>query len=176
MFLVLYRASVVQKHGRIFLFASLLTVCMMTILFFVSGRVSMLPLPEGVHEMTKYGCCAQAIVYPGNKVPMYVRRYYIHFQMIGEYNLLTQYYSLAKWYEEHRIGFVDTLAEELGDERPDEIGVRWALTPSVVQHVGGKSSMTAIYSRRRFTDSRTYRQRRCAMGWRCRTRQWQNSQ
>ncbi|KAG0647781.1 hypothetical protein D0Z07_6789 [Hyphodiscus hymeniophilus] len=117
MFLFLYRTSLIQKHGRILLSASLLTICLMIVFFFSSGRVSMLPLPEGVHEMTKYGCCAQAIVYPQNKVPI-----------------------LTKWYEEKRIGFVDTLAEELGDERPDEMGVRWALTPSVVQHVGGKSS------------------------------------
>ena len=48
---------------------------------------------------------------------------------------------LIKWYEDQRIGFVDTLAEKLGDERPNETGVRWALTPSVFQHVGGKSSM-----------------------------------
>jgi hypothetical protein len=49
----------------------------------------MLPLPEGVHEMTKYGCCAQAIVYPRNKVPVYVPKYYNNFQMVGEYKLLT---------------------------------------------------------------------------------------
>jgi hypothetical protein len=51
-----------------------------------------------------------------------------------------------KWYEEQRIGFVDTLAEKLGDEKPNEMGVRWALTPSVVQHVGRKSSMAPMYS------------------------------
>lgn len=48
---------------------------------------------------------------------------------------------LTKWYEENRIGFVDTLAERLGDERPDEAGLRWAITPSVVQHIGWRSSM-----------------------------------
>ncbi|KIN09161.1 hypothetical protein OIDMADRAFT_48987 [Oidiodendron maius Zn] len=117
MFVFLHRTSLVHKHGRILFSASLLTVCLMAILFFISGRVSMLPLSEGVHEMARYGCCAQAIVYPRNKVPI-----------------------LTKWYEEQRIGFVDTLAEKLGDERPHEMGARWALTPSVVQHIGRKSS------------------------------------
>lgn len=71
--------------------------------------------------------------------------------------LLTRVCRLTQWYEEHRIGFVDTLAEELGDERPDEMGMRWALTPSVVQHVGGKSSMAAIVMERFFTNLRAYR-------------------
>lgn len=57
------------------------------------------------------------------------------------YALLTDHFRLVQWYEEQRIGFVDTLAEKLGDERPLETGARWALTPSVVQHIGGKSSM-----------------------------------
>lgn len=37
---------------------------------------------------------------------------------------------------------MDTLAEQLADEKPDKTGVRWALTPSVVQHIGGRSSMS----------------------------------
>lgn len=65
----LITTSLVQKHARILLTTSVLSVCLITVLFFISGRVSMLPLSEGVHEMTKYGCCAQAIVYPRNKVP-----------------------------------------------------------------------------------------------------------
>lgn len=71
LFGLLYRTPLVQKYGRVLLATSLLTVCTMVVVFFMSGRVSMLPLREGVHEMNKYGCCAQAIVYPRNKVPMY---------------------------------------------------------------------------------------------------------
>ncbi len=49
---------------------SVIGFTVMTAFFFLAGRVSMLPLPEGVHEMAKYGCCAQAIVYPREKVPL----------------------------------------------------------------------------------------------------------
>jgi len=116
-FRVLRRRPFTQKYGGVLLFANLLAVILLAIFFFIAGRVSMLPLPVGVHEMSKYGCCAQAVVYPRTKVPL-----------------------LASWYEQKKIGFVDTLAEQLADERPDETGVRWALTPSVVQHIGGRSS------------------------------------
>jgi len=116
-FRLLRRRAYTQKHGQVLLLASLLVVGFSTIFFFLAGRVSMMPLPMGVHEMSKYGCCAQAIVYPRNKVAM-----------------------LASWYEQKRIGFVDTLAEEFADKKPDVAGVRWALTPSVAQHIGGRSS------------------------------------
>ena len=45
--------------------------------------------------------------------------------------------DLIKYYTEQRIGFVDMLTEELAD-RDQEI--RWALIPSVMQHIGAKSS------------------------------------
>jgi len=41
---------------------------------------------------------------------------------------------LITWYRDRRLGYVDNLAEELADT--GEVGGRWALTPSVVQHVG----------------------------------------
>lgn len=47
---------------------------------------------------------------------------------------------LTRHYEKEGIGFVDTLAEKLADERPLETGPRWALTPSPMQHIGGQSS------------------------------------
>jgi hypothetical protein len=62
----------VQKYGRFLLLANILTVFLMTNFFFIAGRISMLPLQTGVHEMSKYGCCAQAIIYPRTKIPMYV--------------------------------------------------------------------------------------------------------
>lgn len=83
-------------------------------LFFAAGRHSMLPLPAGVNEMPKFGCCSQSLVFPRSKVP-----------------------RLLKWYTEKKIGFVDTLTEELADSEND---IRWALTPSPMQHIGGKSS------------------------------------
>ncbi|KAF7589514.1 hypothetical protein BBP40_004221 [Aspergillus hancockii] len=33
-------------------------------LFFTAGRVSMLPILAGVHEMSKFGCCSQVFVFP----------------------------------------------------------------------------------------------------------------
>jgi hypothetical protein len=72
-FRVLRRRPFTQKYGGVLLFANLLAVILMAIFFFIAGRVSMLPLPTGVHEMSKYGCCAQAVVYPRTKVPLYVQ-------------------------------------------------------------------------------------------------------
>lgn len=69
-----------------------------------------------VHEVTE-GCCAQGMVYPTTRVK-----------------------PLTDWYAENRIGFVDSLAEKLANEKPAVIGSRWALKPAVLQHVGTKSS------------------------------------
>jgi hypothetical protein len=74
----------------------------------------MLPLPAGVNEMPKFGCCSQSLVFPQAKVP-----------------------KLLLWYADKKIGFVDTLTEELADQENE---LRWALTPSPMQHIGGKSS------------------------------------
>ncbi|KAK0108068.1 hypothetical protein ONS95_002889 [Cadophora gregata] len=114
---ILQGTPLLSRHSRIILSASVLTTSLMAVFFLAAGRVSVLPLKVGVNPMDKYGCCAQAIVYPRNKVSM-----------------------LANWYGDQKIGFVDTLAEKLGDENPNEMGGRWALTPSVVQHLGGRSS------------------------------------
>jgi hypothetical protein len=116
-FLVLRKTSLVRKHGYlIFAFVNI-SIFLFAYFFFTSGPVSMLPMSHGTHEMPKHGCCAQGIIYPKTKIPM-----------------------LTKWYEENRIGFVDTLAEKLADTRGDETGTRWAITPSVLQHFGSKSS------------------------------------
>lgn len=74
----------------------------------------MLPLPVGVNKMNKYGCCSQSLVYPQGKVQ-----------------------DLINWYENKKIGFVDMLTEEYADQRGE---LRLALTPSVIQHIGRKSS------------------------------------
>jgi hypothetical protein len=44
---------------------------------------------------------------------------------------------MISWYEEKKVGFVDMLTEEYANRFG---GGRWAVTPSVIQHVGGKSS------------------------------------
>nr|POE79505.1 hypothetical protein CFP56_07570 [Quercus suber] len=98
---------------------SILAVCVALVplaiaLFFAAGRVTVLPLPAGVNPMNNYGCCAQALVFPQEKAQ-----------------------ELVGWYEKTQIGFADVLTEQYADEH-DEL--RWALTPSVIQHIGRKSS------------------------------------
>ncbi|KAL2011798.1 hypothetical protein VTN00DRAFT_4516 [Thermoascus crustaceus] len=91
-------------------------------LFFAAGRVTMLPIPPGVHDMPRFGCCSQGLVFPRSRVP-----------------------DLLAWYESRRIGYVDMLTEEYADLNGE---IRWALTPSVLQHVGRKSSKADDYTTR----------------------------
>lgn len=64
--------------------------------------------------MSKGGCCLQGMVYPRDKVE-----------------------PLVEWYEQHGAGFVDLLTEEYADKNNE---LRWAMVPSVLQHIGRKSS------------------------------------
>ncbi|KAF1850046.1 uncharacterized protein K460DRAFT_400132 [Cucurbitaria berberidis CBS 394.84] len=88
------------------------------LVFFALGRLTVLPSPNGVHEMSRFGCCSQAFVFPRQKA-----------------------IELVDYFEKSRIGFVDVLIEKFADERRE---LRFALTPSVVQHVGKKSSKLDI--------------------------------
>ncbi len=83
-------------------------------LFFSAGRVTVAPLPAGINEMNNFGCCSQGLVFPQTKAV-----------------------DLIQWYETKKVGFVDVLTEEYADKNHE---TRWALTPSVLQHVGRKSS------------------------------------
>ncbi|QMW42654.1 hypothetical protein G4B11_006024 [Aspergillus flavus] len=89
---------------------------LLIILFFAAGRVTMLPISEGVHEMPKFGCCSQGFVFPHSRIK-----------------------DLVSWYESKGIGYVDMLTEDYANQNGE---LRWALTPSVLQHVGSKSSKT----------------------------------
>ena len=84
------------------------------LLFFLAGRVSMLPLSPGVHQMPNFGCCAQGFVFSREMAPKVIHRLRMK-----------------------NSGFVDMLLEEWADE---EHLVRWAVVPSLLQHVGGRSS------------------------------------
>jgi hypothetical protein len=64
--------------------------------------------------MSNYGCCAQGLVFPSSLVS-----------------------DLLDCESRNMTGFSDMLTEELAN-RENEI--RWALTPSVLQHVGQKSA------------------------------------
>ncbi|USW50345.1 Putative GPI-GalNAc transferase PGAP4 [Septoria linicola] len=84
------------------------------VLVFAAGKVTVFPLPVGITEMNKCGCCAQGLVYPHAKVP-----------------------DLVKWFESARIGFADMLTEQSANDHGEQ---RYALVPSVLQHIGSKSS------------------------------------
>lgn len=84
------------------------------LLFFAAGRITVAPLPTGINQMNNFGCCSQGLVFSHNKA-----------------------LDLIEWYETKKVGFVDMLTEEYADIHDK---TRWALTPSVLQHVGRKSS------------------------------------
>jgi len=119
--LVLYCVYLWRPRSRYYLTpGGILTVCavavpLMIVLFFGTGRVTLFPLPAGVSVMNRYGCCSQGLVFPRLKAE-----------------------DLASWFGKARVGFVDVLIEEYADRHADE--ERLALVPSVLQHVGRKSS------------------------------------
>lgn len=83
-------------------------------LFFAAGPLTVLPFPQGIHQMNNYGCCSQAFVFPREQVP-----------------------PLLEYLRGKRVGFRDSLIEEYADSH----GLaRWALTPSIFQHIGTRSS------------------------------------
>jgi hypothetical protein len=87
---------------------------MFILLVFATGRVTLAPLPNGVNVVTSYACCSQGLVFPRKRAK-----------------------EMVQWYEEKKIGYVDTLTEDYADKH----GLtRWALTPSVMQHTGWISS------------------------------------
>ncbi|KAK5118248.1 hypothetical protein LTR85_008228 [Meristemomyces frigidus] len=116
--ITLYGASFcfIQRHltARAILAMCALPMPLMVLLFFAAGKLTVLPLPAGVNRMDNFGCCAQGLVFPRHKA-----------------------LRLIDWYEQSHVGFVDMLTEDYAD---DHVELRWALTPSVLQHIGRKSS------------------------------------
>ncbi|RMZ69566.1 integral membrane [Pyrenophora seminiperda CCB06] len=90
--------------------ATYATLAALILIFFGLGRVTVLPMPVGVHEMPQFGCCSQAFVFPNVKA--------------GE---------LVEYFKERHVGYADVLTEDFANERGE---LRYAVTPSVVQHVG----------------------------------------
>lgn len=93
---------------------SLLCVPALVVLYFLAGKVSMLPFRPGVHQMPKFGCCAQGLVFSSSTATKTIG----HLREVGA-------------------GFVDELIEAWAN---DKGYVRWAITPSLLQHIGGHSS------------------------------------
>jgi len=83
-------------------------------LYFAAGRLTVHPNPTGIHQMNSYGCCSQALLFPRDQVP-----------------------PLLDYFRKKRTGLRDVLIEMYADRN----GLtRWALTPSVFQHIGSRSS------------------------------------
>jgi hypothetical protein len=106
------KLSVTLTTRRAFL--TLYAILAALILFYFSlGRLTVSPIPSGVHEMPRFGCCSQAYVFP---------------------NLKAQ--DLVAYFKERHVGYTDVLLEDFANERKE---LRFAITPSVVQHVGRKN-------------------------------------
>ncbi|KAJ5933960.1 hypothetical protein N7454_006289 [Penicillium verhagenii] len=110
-----YRPSI-RPHlpNKTVTIASIIGPLLLIGLFFAAGRVTVMPTPEGVHQMPKFGCCSQALVFPHSRLS-----------------------DLVDLFTSKRIGYVDMITEEFANANQE---IRWALTPSVMQHVGRKSS------------------------------------
>ncbi|KIW46034.1 uncharacterized protein PV06_01727 [Exophiala oligosperma] len=83
-------------------------------LFFLAGKQSVTPIPRGVEEMNKYGCCSQDLVYSWDVIP----------NILDQINLATK-------------GLVDMEIEKIADETQY---MRWAIVPPLLQHIGTTSS------------------------------------
>ncbi|KAK1142375.1 hypothetical protein N8T08_007927 [Aspergillus melleus] len=87
------------------------------ILFFQSGKASLLPPSPGVVE-EPFGCCSQAMVFPREKIPM-----------------------LISFLEKKRKGQVDLLLNDLAEE--EQLG-RYAMYPVQAQHIGLESARKTL--------------------------------
>ncbi|KAK3696413.1 hypothetical protein LTR37_017984 [Vermiconidia calcicola] len=113
------------------------TICftiapMLIVLYFAAGRLTVAGPSRGINRMDSYGCCSQAFVFPRSQVP-----------------------GLLAWYESNADGYLDpithadkTQIDSLTEIYANEKGLtRYALTPSVFQHVGGMSTKPTSITR-----------------------------
>ncbi|KAL4943853.1 hypothetical protein BDV06DRAFT_188819 [Aspergillus oleicola] len=91
-------------------------VPLLIILYFLAGRVTMLPLRPGIHLMNTHGCCSQALVFPRENVPA-----------------LLEYMGKARYARPYA---VDSVIERMADANELD---RLAIVPSQMQHVGAAS-------------------------------------
>ncbi|KAL4971664.1 hypothetical protein BDW66DRAFT_145681 [Aspergillus desertorum] len=91
-------------------------VPLLIILYFLAGRVTMLPMKPGIHLMNAHGCCSQALMFPRENVPA-----------------LLDYMEKARY---ARPLAVDSVIERMADANDLD---RLAIVPSQMQHVGAAS-------------------------------------
>ncbi|KAL8868922.1 MAG: hypothetical protein Q9174_004662 [Haloplaca sp. 1 TL-2023] len=86
------------------------------ILYFMAGKVTMQPFSKGIHRMDRFGCCSQGFIFPRAIVPQLIER------------------TKKAMNEDY---YIDMLLERWADA---EALKRYVLIPSLLQHVGDKSS------------------------------------
>ncbi|OKL64026.1 hypothetical protein UA08_00104 [Talaromyces atroroseus] len=111
--LPLMKSIVMLLIGNAFLIVSI----------FVAGRMSIFPYRGPIVQMPTYGCCTQGLLYPSTRIPTVLR--YLRHQ--GE--LERQHEAGGIW--------VDQTIEKFANEEHE---LRWAIVPSVLQHVGAVSA------------------------------------
>ncbi|KAL8764580.1 MAG: hypothetical protein Q9209_007968 [Squamulea sp. 1 TL-2023] len=107
-----------RKHLSNVAIAILCCVCLPAtiLMYFMAGRLSMHPLPLGLHRMEQFGCCSQGLIFPRQMVPRAMdtvmhatnQRYYVDM-------------TLERWANSEGLA-------------------RFALVPPLLQHIGSKSS------------------------------------
>jgi hypothetical protein len=86
-------------------------------LFFATGHNAVFPRPAGVNLMPSHGCCAQGIAFQRDTVE----------------NELLDLFREKRWVKRAADSIMERYADATG-------ALRWALTPVILQHVGGTSS------------------------------------
>ena len=93
-------------------------------LYFALGRSTVTPLPQpspaGVQKMPNFGCCGQGFIYARRMVPFVRRRI-----------------------EERVVDYIDMMMEAVAGRWGLD---RWAVSPSLLQHIGGTSSKGDNYA------------------------------
>ncbi|KAI1376889.1 hypothetical protein F4677DRAFT_418431 [Hypoxylon crocopeplum] len=105
----------------VFLLVALVFAPLLIVLVFAAGGNCALPRPAGVHLMPENACCGQGLVFPRATVA----------------DELMPHFRANRWSEVPTDSFIEEYADATGT-------LRWALTPVVMQHVGGRSSHGAF--------------------------------
>ncbi|KAI1174576.1 hypothetical protein F4777DRAFT_553661 [Nemania sp. FL0916] len=101
----------------IFGFIALVVMPSLILLYFAAGANCVAPQPSGVRLMAENACCGQGLVFPRSTAR----------------NELLPHFRQNRWSTTPTDSFIEEYADATG-------GLRWALTPVVMQHVGGESS------------------------------------
>ncbi|KAI9797138.1 MAG: hypothetical protein M1833_005653 [Piccolia ochrophora] len=143
----------VLTPGFVFVVAGVVTPAMI-VLFFLAGRVSVLPLAPsaadgGIVAMPRFGCCSQGLVYPRAAAEPLVE--HLRDKGAGFVDVLVEQWaaseasrvresSTARTASGERVEVGGGEGEGEGDDAGGPFLPRYAVVPSVLQHVGASSS------------------------------------